>query len=90
MNADVKLEQAIVKLIDDEVEYVVTASKGRWRECAWSYIDLFPRPGPTALCSIEWFEFPAVAIFERFSPSGTGRVPPIKVAQDIDRAHGVS
>ena len=88
-NADVKFERAIVKLIDDDVEHLVTAHNGNWLSGSPpAFIDFFPL-GPIALISIEWFEFPADAEYERRSPSGTGRVPPARMAQDIDTAEAV-
>ena len=54
----------------------------------WAYIGFF-QLGPTAFSSIEWFEFPAIAVYDRSPPSGTGRLPPTTVVQDIDKAEAV-
>jgi hypothetical protein len=89
-NANLRLEQAAVKFIDVDTERAVTAFNGDWllRQTPWAYIDLWEF-GPVALNSIEWFEFLSEAVVERAAPSGTGRLPPIRRAQDIDAAEAV-
>jgi hypothetical protein len=87
LNADLKLGQAFLKLIDDDAERVVTAADGKWlrRGTPWAYIDIWEL-GPIALNSIEWFEFPECAEYERAKPPGTGRLPPKRLAQNLDGA----
>jgi len=90
LNADLKLEQAIVKFIDEDAERFVTAANGDWlaRKVPPAYVDIF-ETGPVALSSIEWFEFPANAEKRRPAPNGTGRLPTQLSSQKIDEAEAV-
>lgn len=85
-NANVGLQQAIVKFIDDEVEHVIAAPDQDAMCGPWGYIDLHP-DGSVALSAIEWIEYPRVAVFER--PSGLGKAPSLEVIQDVDKAEAV-
>jgi hypothetical protein len=87
-NANVGLQQAIVKFIDDDFEHVITAPDEAALRVPQGYVDLF-LTGPIALSAIEWIEYPEVAKFKRSAPSGLGRVPPREVIQDIDKAEAV-
>ena len=87
-NADVKLEQAIVKFTDDEREHLIAAPPSESLRTPWGYIEL-SHFGPTALSAIEWIEFPAYATHHNSPPNGVGRVPATRIAQDLDKAEAV-
>ncbi|HWU55188.1 MAG TPA: DUF6678 family protein [Rhizomicrobium sp.] len=86
-NANVGLQQAIIKFIDDENEHVIDAPDQQHMRTPWAYIDL--HQGPVAFGAIEWIEYPRMAVFERSTPNGKGRISPREVAQDIDKAEAV-
>ena len=82
------LEQIVVKFIDNEHVHRIPVPKQTALQVPWSFINLFPF-GPVALSDIEWIEFPAEAECGNPSPTGTGRVPQTRVAQDIDRIEAI-
>lgn len=88
LNANVKLEQVIVKFIDDEAEHRIGFPGTTALRTPWAYIDLAPT-GPVALSAIEWMEFPTYAVYERSWPNDRGRIRETRVAQDIDKAEAV-
>ncbi|HWD28432.1 MAG TPA: DUF6678 family protein [Rhizomicrobium sp.] len=84
-NADVKLEQLVVKFIDVDTEHRIAMPGPGSFQTLWAFADLGSF-GPTALREIEWIEFPAYAEYQQPSPNGSGRVPLSRRAQDIDGA----